>query len=258
VLLLWFGLGGLRRGLVGRGKGGFWGRGEVKVERGVGGCGGDGESGCRWSCGSGGRCRCRREGKALCGEGFHDDVPSFFEGLYALFEFFVLCLLMFIVLFWSYRGREGKRDASAEGSVLVFEFCYSTLKIWELSFTAIAGVLCSDAVAMCTSFLAVFVGIFCARTFARGGRFRSRSQRRRIDELGHFRECERMTRVDKLLRRAGRTTWFRGKIRGTDVALYNLGIITCTNMVYLEVELLQLFRVAGLLDETGLLGLLGL
>lgn len=44
---------------------------------------------------------------------------------------------------------------STERSVLLLELCYSALEVGKLSLSAIARVLCGDAIAVCTSLLAV-------------------------------------------------------------------------------------------------------
>jgi hypothetical protein len=102
----------------------------------------------------------------LGGKCFHDYVPTHFERLYTLFEFFVFLipgLLLFAFLLNSNgswrrnRGRDGKgkRETSAESPVLIFEFCYSTLEVRELSFTTITRVLCSDTISVSTSFFTI-------------------------------------------------------------------------------------------------------
>jgi hypothetical protein len=100
-------------------------------------------------------------GQPLGGQGLHDGVPALLEGLYALAQLLVLALLCTLpLLFFRLLVRPGRGDdeAGSQLAVLLLELAHTALEVGELSLSAVAGILCCDAVAVGTGLLAVLSG----------------------------------------------------------------------------------------------------
>lgn len=101
-------------------------------------------------------------------ESTDDGFIAFLEGTYAFPKFLIFALALFLCAparEFSFvldvrcrgggRGRAG-REACTESTIFLLEFCDPAFEVSEVGFAAVAGILCSDAVAVGAGLPALF------------------------------------------------------------------------------------------------------